>query len=178
MNEERSRILGLQPLSRIEDIFPELHQLSTDELRQIGVTKPALMIAMTARTGSSHLCSGLASILRAGRPRELFNTRSNKTAEQKRRGAKTFGEFLAQYAAASDDYVVFKSCWQDFDYFQEKIELLFPNLEWVYVNRFNIEAQAISLYRATITGYWHDSPDMSTPPRRGKEKAIMGGCVA
>jgi len=156
-----------QPLSPLEVLFPELRHLSTDDLRQIGITKPTVMIAMTARTGSSHLCSGLASVIRAGKPRELFNTRSNKTPDQKRRGAKTMGEFLAQYAAASEDCVVFKTSWLDFEYFQDKIQLLFPNLKVVYLDRFDIEAQAVSLYRAILSGYWHDSPDKAAPPKRG-----------
>lgn len=155
-----------QPLSPLEVLFPELPHLSSNDLRQISIQKPTVMIAMTARTGSSHLCSGLASVVRSGKPRELFNTRSRRTPEQKRCGAATFGAFLEQYAAASEGVVVFKACWLDFASFQDKVHLLFPNLKIVYLDRFDIEAQAVSLYRAMLSGYWHSSQDMAASPKR------------
>ena len=115
---------------------------------------------MTARTGSSHLCSGLSSVLPVGRPTELLNGRDNLRWEKQRRKVDTYEALLAQYFEESEEAVVFKTSWSDFIYFQDKIFLLFPNLKIVYLNRLDIEAQAVSLYKAIATGDWHDAPSI------------------
>jgi LPS sulfotransferase NodH len=142
----------------IEALFPELVGYSESDFREIGTDRPVLMLAMTARTGSSHLCSGLASVLPIGQPSEIFNARDTLTWEKKRTGANTYGEYLAQYVAASDSIIIFKTNWIDFQYFEDKVGLLFPNLNVIYLNRLDVEAQAVSLFKAIVTGQWHDSP--------------------
>jgi LPS sulfotransferase NodH len=119
------------------------------------------MIAMTARTGSSHLCSGLSSVLPIGKPTELFNARDTLVWEKKKRGAKDFAELLQAYYAESDDTIVFKTSWVDFDFFQDKIFDMFPNLNFIYLNRLDIEAQAVSLFKALVTKKWHEASSIA-----------------
>ena len=146
-----------------EVLFPELSSFRSEDYSRIGTSRPVLMIAMTARTGSSHLCSGLSSVVPAGRPTEIFNARDTLVWEKKRRGVGTFSDLLADYVAESEDIVVFKTSWVDFEYFKDHVFDLFPNLRIIYLNRLDVEAQAVSLFKAVVSGLWHDSPLIAKP---------------
>lgn len=141
----------------IETLFPELKEYTSYDFRRIGTEKPTLMIAMTARTGSSHLCSGLSSVLPIGDPTEILNGRDTLIWEKKRRNIQTFAEFLAHYIKESGAYIVFKTNWIDFSFFRDSIFHIFRNLKFIYLDRLDIEAQAVSLFKATVTGTWHHS---------------------
>jgi LPS sulfotransferase NodH len=149
----------MQTKPPIITLFPELEAFSPSDFARIGTTRPTLMIAMTARTGSTHLCSGLSSVLPIGKPTELFNARDTLVWEKQQRGVNTFEELLSQYYSESDHTIVFKTCWLDFDYFKDKVFTLFPNLKIIYLNRLDIEAQAVSLFKAVITKKWHNAGD-------------------
>jgi LPS sulfotransferase NodH len=144
-------------------LFPELEAFDASDFTRIGTTRPTLMIAMTARTGSSHLCSGLSSVLPIGKPTELFNGRDTLVWEKKQRGVETFEELLKQYYSESNDTIVFKTSWVDFDYFQDKLFNMFPNLRIIYLNRLDIEAQAVSLFKALVTKKWHETGSIARP---------------
>ena len=146
-----------------EELFPELSSFRSEDFNRIGTSRPVLMIAMTARTGSSHLCSGLSSVVPVGKPTEIFNARDTLVWEKKRRGVETFSGFLADYVAESEDIVVFKTSWIDFEYFKDHVFDLFPNLRIIYLNRLDVEAQAVSLFKAVVSGLWHDSPIIAKP---------------
>jgi LPS sulfotransferase NodH len=154
----------------IEVLFPEVAAFGAGDYANIGSDRPALMIAMTARTGSSHLCSGLASALPIGMPTELFNARHSLVWEAKKRCVTTFADLLASYIGESKDIIVFKTAWIDFEYFKDRVWDMFPNLRVVYLNRIDVEAQAVSLYRAVISGDWHDSPMIKRPPKMSEEE--------
>lgn len=141
----------------IEKLFPELTEAGEEDFKAMGTVEPVLMIAMTARSGSSHLCSGLASVFSTAMPTELFNGRDTMVWEKKRRNVSTFAEFLAQYYAERTNQIIFKTSWCDFEFFQDKIFLLFPNTSILYLNRLDTEAQAVSLFKAIVSGKWHDT---------------------
>lgn len=144
-------------------LFPELEAFEASDFTRIGTTRPTLMIAMTARTGSSHLCSGLSSVLPIGKPTELFNGRDTLVWEKEQRGVKTFEELLKQYYSESQHTIVFKTSWVDFDYFKDKLFNLFPNSKVIYLNRLDIEAQAVSLFKALVTKKWHEIGSIARP---------------
>ena len=153
----------------IETLFPELSSFGDSDFSRIGSDRPTLMIAMTARTGSSHLCSALSSVLPIAMPTELFNARGSLVGEIKRRNVTTFADLLADYIQESKNIVVFKTNWIDFAYFKDKVFYLFPNLKIMYLNRLDIEAQAVSLHKAVVSGYWHDAPMIKISPRISEE---------
>lgn len=153
----------MQTTPPIITLFPELEAFSPSDFARIGTTRPTLMIAMTARTGSTHLCSGLSSVLPVGKPTELFNARDTLVWEKQQRGVNTFEELLSQYYSESDHTIVFKTAWVDFDYFKDKAYILFPNLKVIYLNRLDIEAQAVSLFKALVTKKWHDASSIARP---------------
>jgi len=152
--------MGTTNIPAIENLFPEVAQFKLADFARIGTDRPTLMIAMTARTGSSHLCSGLSSVLPIGKPTELLNARDTLVWEKKKRGVSTFAELLESYFDESPETIVFKTSWNDFSYFKDKIFGMFPKLKIIYLNRLDVEAQAVSLFKAIVSGHWHDSPDI------------------
>ncbi len=154
----------------IETLFPELSSFGDSDFSRIGSDRPTLMIAMTARTGSSHLCSALSSVLPIGMPTELFNARHSLVWEAKRRNVTTYADLLADYIQESKDILVFKTNWLDFAYFKDRVWNMFPNLKIMYLNRLDIEAQAVSLHKAVVSGDWHDAPMIKRPPNLSEEE--------
>lgn len=154
----------------IEKLFPELATFGPEDFARIGIARPTLMIAMTARTGSTHLCSGLSSVLPIGLPIELLNGRDALVWEKQRRGVQTFAELLAQYFSESPETIIFKTSWGDFAYFEDRIFDIFPNLKILYFDRLDIEAQAVSLFKADVTGNWHESPLIEKPSNMPPEE--------
>lgn len=157
----------------IEQLFPELANYTDSDYARIGTDRPTLMIAMTPRTGSTHLCSALSSVLPVGKPIELLNGRDTLVWEKKRRSIDTFEELLTQYFSESEKHIIFKTSWGDFEYFQDVIYTIFPNMQVIYLNRLDVEAQAVSLFRAVVTGNWHDSPTISNNSSMTDEEILL-----
>ncbi len=139
----------------IEVLFPELASFAEADFAKIGTARPTLMMAMTARTGSTHLCSGLASVLPIGDPTEIFNGRDNLVFEKQNLGIETYGDYLKGFFAQSTGEILFKTNWLDFQYFEKHLHAMFPNLKIIYLNRFDVEAQAVSVFKAIVTNVWH-----------------------
>ena len=142
-------------MDSIFEVFPDLRALAQERFAGSGCTKPAIMIAMTARTGSTHLCSALAAAGDVGRPGEIFNPRGVAGAERERRGVRSFADYMRSFNAEPSPVFIFKTNWHDFSPFARDWRTLFPNLRVVYLDRKNLAAQAVSLYRAQISGTWH-----------------------
>ena len=143
----------------MEKLFPELAAYNDSDYRDLGTSRPTLMIAMTARTGSSHLCSALSSAIKVGQPIELLNARDVLVAVKRKLNATSYAEILSAHIEGSTDYFVFKTGWKDFEYFTDKIFLMFPDLKIIYLNRLDVEAQAVSVVKALRSGKWHDSTE-------------------
>jgi LPS sulfotransferase NodH len=142
-------------MDNIFEIFPDLRQLADNRFAGVSCAKPTIMIAMTARTGSTHLCAALQAAGDVGRPGEIFNPRGVAAVERERRGVELFADYMRSFAAEPSPVFIFKTSWQDFAPFAQDWRALFPNLRVVYLDRKNLTAQAVSLYRAQISGTWH-----------------------
>ncbi len=139
----------------IFEIFPDLRQLAASHFAGAACAKPAVMLAMTARTGSTHLCAALQKAGDVGQPGEIFNPRGVAAAERQRRGVELFADYMRSFAAEPSPVFIFKTSWNDFAPFAQHWRSLFPNLRIVYLDRKNLAAQAVSLYRAQHSGTWH-----------------------
>jgi LPS sulfotransferase NodH len=143
------------------DEFPDLAAILESRSVPVACKKPALMIAMTPRTGSSHLCAALAAAGGIAPPSEIFNPRDVVQYEKKRRNVATFTNYVNAFNGDPGDHFVFKTSWQDFALFAPIYRQIFPNLKILYLNRLDAVMQSVSLFRAIASGKWHD--DAWTP---------------
>ncbi len=157
-------------MSAIFAAFPDLAALHANGFAGLSCEKPAVMIAMTPRTGSTHLCAALAQTEGVAPPAEIFNPRNWVVqAEMARRGVVLFADYVRSFNADSGPCFFFKTSWQDFSPFAAGYRQIFPNLRVVYLDRKDVIAQAVSLYRAAESGTWH-VPRGDTP---AKEEATL-----
>ncbi len=145
---------GDQALS-IFGAFPDFAELHASGFAGVVCEKPAVMIAMTPRTGSTHLCAALAQTDGVARPTEIFNPRGVLYEEAARRGVRLFADFMRSFNNDGGPCFFFKTSWQDFSPLAKFHNQIFPNLRVVYLERRDIIAQAVSLYRAAESGRWH-----------------------
>jgi hypothetical protein len=113
-------------MDSIFDVFPRLRQLAESRFAGVSCAKLAIMIAMTARTGSTHLCAALQAAGEAGRPAEIFNPRGVAGVERQRRGVTLFAGYMRSFAAEPSPVFIFKTNWQDFTPFARDWHTLFP----------------------------------------------------
>ena len=144
--------------TEMKECFPDLANYKKDDFAKVAILKPTIMIAMTARSGSTHFCSALSSIPEFGEITEIFNPRGPIKDVKTRRNTSSFSEYMKSLGSDPTTYFVFKVGWFDFAYFSKYYKIIFPNLRVFYIDRFDIEAQALSLFRAKLTGNWHNAP--------------------
>lgn len=118
------------------------------------VEKRTLIIAMTERSGSTNLCSVLAKLGPFGEPEEYFNPQGLMETLPEKLGAKDASDYLAKLAERSEIFC-FKVSALNWRPFEKRARTVFPNARYVYLDRMDLEAQAISLYRARKTWIWH-----------------------
>ena len=157
----------------IKQCFPELANYKSSDFADVAINKPTIMIAMTARTGSTHLCSALSSIPEFGEVTEIFNPRGPIQDLKIRRNVSTFSDYMKSFNSESSNYFAFKVAWLDFAFFSKYYKLIFPDLRLFYIDRFDIEAQAISSFRAKVTGIWHDTPSIQHRKTQMSEEELM-----
>jgi LPS sulfotransferase NodH len=137
-------------------IFPDFAALHANGFAGLSCEKPVVMIAMTPRTGSTHLCAALAQTEGVAPPAEIFNPRDwVVNSEMARRGVGLFADYVRSFNADSGPCFFFKTSWQDFSPFTAGYKQIFPNLRVIYLDRKDVIAQAVSLYRAAESGTWH-----------------------
>lgn len=75
---------------------------------------------------------------------------------------------------------MFKTSWFHFEYFKDWIFDLFPKLKIVYLNRLDVEAQAVSLAIAVLSGKWHarlaDKGSKMPPEEIAKQFDLVSVC--
>lgn len=143
-------------VSGIFGIFPDFAALHATGFAGVSCEKPAVMIAMTPRTGSTHLCAALAQTEGLAPPTEIFNPRDwVVNAEMARRGTGLFADYIRSFSADSGPCFFFKTSWQDFSPLAAAYKQVFPHLRVIYLDRKDVIAQAVSLYRAAESGTWH-----------------------
>jgi len=152
--------------------FPDFADLQAKGFAGVACAKPAVMIAMTPRTGSTHLCAALAETKGIALPTEIFNPRGVLNAEAARRGVSLFADFISSFNADSGPCFFFKTSWQDFSPLAAGYKQIFPNLRVVYLDRKDIIAQAVSLYRAVETGTWHVPRDQKRAAPSGAQDQL------
>ena len=148
--------------TNIFDLFPDLAEMRGGQIATCRCDKPALMIAMTARTGSTHLCESLGAAADIGCPAELFNPRGVVQVEKKKRGVSSFSEYMTSVANDSGQYISFKASWIDFEPLVGIYRNIFPDMKIIYLNRLDVVAQAVSLVLASTSGRWHDKSDIKS----------------
>ncbi len=131
------------------------------------------MIAITARTGSTNFCSNLAACCNVGEPTEIFNPRGVVQQLKSQRKTETFLNYLASFDNEPTDVFIFKTSWNDFVPFKSFHKQLFPNMSIIYLERRDIIAQAVSLFRAQLTNVWHlhNSTHIAPPAPLGDIRA-------
>lgn len=118
------------------------------------IEKRTLIIAMTERSGSTNLCSVLAKLGPFGEPEEYFNPQGLMETLPQQLGATSASDYLAKLADRSEVFC-FKVSGLNWRPFEARARTIFPNARYVYLDRMDLEAQAISLYRARKTWVWH-----------------------
>lgn len=136
------------------------------------------LICATPRTGSTLLCQYLSSSEVAGRPHSYFRSQDMASWAKGWRilrdnGNYEFSEYLiaARAAASTENGVIaIRVMWESLKEIVAEIAKLYPacarsdmalleaafgQVRFIYLARRDVVAQAISLYRAEKTGYWH-----------------------
>ena len=149
----------------IQEVFKDLQgskQEIINNLQSIEINKPILFVAMTARTGSTAFCSLLANDQRIGLCDELFNPRGPVQTKITQSGMKNplFTDYISYlHDTVVSNYFTFKISWQDYEFFTKNNidKLLFNNSKYIFLDRFDIESQAVSLYYSLETDVWHSN---------------------
>ncbi len=137
--------------------------LAAQNFAELACPKPVLMIAMTARTGSTHLCAAIEAAGETGAVGEIFNPRGPIEAGKHRYQVGLFDGYMRALYAASGRILAFKTAWVDFAPLAGGYNALFPELRVIYLNRKDEIAQAVSLYRALISQHWHRKTGAPAP---------------
>jgi trehalose 2-sulfotransferase len=151
----------------ISGAFSDLDQLQRDCFAGVQCTKPVIMIAMTPRTGSTHLCAALQAAGDVGRPSEIFNPRGYVEHEKQLRSATLFSEYVRSFNEEPSPLFAFKVCWIDFKPFASHWRAIFPRMRVIYLDRKDVIAQAVSMFRAETSGLWHQRAEETDQPIQG-----------
>jgi LPS sulfotransferase NodH len=115
-----------------------------------------LVIAITARTGSTQLCSILGQLGNFGAPEEIFNPRGAMPYLCRRHCRGRTEDYLVNMARGVEVFC-FKVAACDWQPFASHASRLFPQAQYVHLQRHDLDAQALSLARAIATGTWHQA---------------------
>jgi LPS sulfotransferase NodH len=138
-------------------VYPDLQNLAAG-LRRLedDSGKLTIVVAMTARTGSNQFCAVLGASGGFLAPDEILNARSWVAhAAKERFGAETFEEMMAALRSAPGPCCGIKTNWLDFEPIAEFHDNLLPGARFIYLDRRDVLAQAVSLFRAVISDRWH-----------------------
>lgn len=139
----------------LESVFPDYNAWAEKGFEGLICPKPTVMIAFSPRTGSTHLCEVLHHAGQGRVPTEIFNPRGPAEKERNLRGVGSFAAYFQSFASDSDEVFIFKTCWLDAAPFASALTRMFPSLRVVYLSRRNDAAQAVSAFKAELTGTWH-----------------------
>ena len=143
----------------------------------------SLIVCATPRTGSGLLCDALWNTGFAGRPDEYF-CRSDEQEYSKVWGTATYIDYLnkvTEEGTTPNGIFGLKIMWHHLNDFRGRISripqfkdiqirnlftTLFPNNCYVWITRRDKACQAVSLYRARLTGYYRWYGEKSQEYRR------------
>ena len=144
----------------LAEAFPDFGYFREADFLPASCRKPTIMLAMTPRTGSTHLCAALAAAS-AGHcaPDEVFNPRGVVQNLKQRRQVDTFADYIEAFERQPGPFFMFKTTWHDFRAVAPFSRRMFPDLRVIYLDRQDTVAQAVSMFRAMTTELWHKHPD-------------------
>lgn len=123
------------------------------------VWKQTVMIAITARSGSTAICNALSDAGLAKEIGEVLNPRGPFPMYYKRVGGGDIVQYLNGYFLQTQllGRLIFKTDFSDLQAILKKHRFgdLFPGLKVIYIDRNDKVEQAVSLYRAKLTSVWH-----------------------
>jgi LPS sulfotransferase NodH len=154
-------------MSSLAEIFDDFGDLAANGFPGVTCLKPTVMIAMTARTGSTHLCAALAAAGDLGKPTEVFNPRGVAQHEKKLRQVNDFAGYIRSLQDERAATFMFKTSFGDFEPLAANVSAIFPRLRVVYLDRHDILAQVVSSFRAHASGEWHRRTGQMAPPSEG-----------
>lgn len=147
-------------MSDIYRLFPELE--NPDRLPGVAgsfsITRPVVIFAISARVGSTGLLALLSRKFGFSDIFEIFNPRGVADVIARDNNLQSFEAYLRHIDhMLVGEILAFKVAWDDFEFLDrtKAVHAIFPNARFIYLDRINIEAQAMSLYVASITKVWH-----------------------
>lgn len=129
--------------------------------------KPLYVVAVTARSGSTMLCSALRRIPELGQPEEYLNARGALQQFHREFRGRDLAEYLESVCRSRcpAGTLGIKTAYLDFRFLAES--RLGPHLadcaNFIYLTRRDIYAQAVSLWAARKTAMWHSSDGSLSP---------------
>lgn len=138
-----------------------------ERLRQLEDPRVRYVIAITPRSGSSHLCDVIKTSKYLGRPGEMLSREfiPNILKSVPARSADEYFAhvFRALQANAAGGISGIKCSWFQFREFRQAMAQpdAVDGLRYIYLTRRDLTAQAVSLYRATETKVFHTNIEHS-----------------
>jgi LPS sulfotransferase NodH len=145
----------------ISALFSDINFADPDYIRvlqSVSVTTPTLIFAMTARVGSTALMSLFKKVDALGDMTEIFNARGVANMHAAQLQAHTFVDYIKGLSRTRKNAIFgFKVAWHDFEFLvpNDVYKILFPNAKFVFLDRIDLDAQAVSVYASRATGLWH-----------------------
>jgi hypothetical protein len=157
--------------SELGRIFPEADDPAAVAAlaARCAIKRPVVIFAMTPRVGSTGMLSLLAKRFGFSDIYELLNPRGVVDVLSRENGLSALGEYFRYIdELLVGDILAFKVSWPDFAFLTAAgvLEVLFPRARFVYLDRLDIESQAVSLYVAEQTGVWHVTANEPGAERR------------
>lgn len=148
-------------MNHIQKIFHN----STSDSKKLEKIKAKLeprsryIIAITPRSGSSYLCDVMLNTRRFGNPNEAINPRFLPNMLKKIQG-RTPEEYIDNFMRSrrtGNGISGFKASWFQYHKFVKAVtnEKCFTNFKYIYLTRRDINAQAVSLYKASESTIFH-----------------------
>jgi LPS sulfotransferase NodH len=134
---------------------------SADELEKIccecSFDAEVFIFCMTPRVGSTALMSLLEDAGLCDRIEEILNPRGVVDQYVQEFGLTSFRQYIKTIRSSIGDRFAFKTSWNDFSFLAENrlFSSLFPRHRFVFLDRTDIDAQAVSLYVAQQSDFWH-----------------------
>lgn len=129
------------------------------ETTQTSNWKPLYFIAMTARSGSTMLCSIIEKLEHLGVPDEYLNPRGPFQMYHSKYGGENFKEYLTniyEQMPPKSQMLGIKTAFIDFYPIVSNFEKEINEFsKFIYLTRLNIYAQSVSLWSAKKTQLWH-----------------------
>ncbi|MCE8018920.1 hypothetical protein HOP51_02130 [Halomonas sp. MCCC 1A11036] len=118
-------------------------------------------ICSTQRSGSSYLCHLLRATNVLGRPGEIFGKAKAISNIERKIGISSenyelFAKEVFRHWRSSNGVSGVKVHYHQFEELVSKVRLgkIFPNIKFIFIDRDDVVAQAVSLYKARVSGKW------------------------